>query len=91
MTVVILIHPQEAENATIPELIRLSLPDSHILLLAFTAGAVAALGQVGRVGSKGGLFGMGGRAGLCCCWRWQLEQPNTLTRPTQTLAHPFRP
>lgn len=47
-------HPQEAENATIPELIRLSLPDSHILLLAFTAGAVAALGQVGRVGRKRG-------------------------------------
>lgn len=37
---------QEAENATIPELIRLSLPDGHILLMAFTAGAAAALGQV---------------------------------------------
>ncbi|PRW60050.1 ATP-binding cassette sub-family B member 9 [Chlorella sorokiniana] len=36
---------KEAESATIPELVRLSLPDSHILFLAFTAGAAAALGQ----------------------------------------------
>lgn len=32
-------------SATIPELILLSGPDAHILMLAFTAGAVAALGQ----------------------------------------------
>lgn len=38
--------PQGKESATIPELILLSAPDAHILLLAFTAGAAAALGQV---------------------------------------------
>lgn len=38
--------PQEGETAaTISELLRLSLPDGLILLLAFTAGAAAALGQ----------------------------------------------
>lgn len=37
---------QDKESATIPELILLSAPDAHILLLAFTAGAAAALGQV---------------------------------------------
>ena len=36
---------QDTDNATIPELIKLSAPDSPILLLAFTAGAAAALGQ----------------------------------------------
>ena len=68
-TVLQLLHPlvpgapcsaQEAENATIPELIRLSLPDGHILLMAFTAGAAAALGQVrrgARRGRRGGLSG----------------------------------
>lgn len=36
---------EDKESATIPELILLSAPDAHILLLAFTAGAAAALGQ----------------------------------------------
>jgi len=56
---------QEAESATIPELIRLSLPDSHILLLAFTAGAAAALGQVGwREAGRGRCCALGLR--VCC-------------------------
>lgn len=43
---------QHEESATIAELMKLSLPDSLILLLAFSAGAVAALGQAsaGREG-----------------------------------------
>ncbi|EFN54348.1 hypothetical protein CHLNCDRAFT_36050 [Chlorella variabilis] len=36
---------KEADSATIPELIKLSAPDTHILFMAFTAGAAAALGQ----------------------------------------------
>ncbi|KAL4458512.1 hypothetical protein ABPG75_013377 [Micractinium tetrahymenae] len=36
---------EDKESATIPELILLSAPDAHILMLAFTAGAAAALGQ----------------------------------------------
>ena len=43
---VLLAGPQDKESATIPELILLSAPDAHILLLAFTAGAAAALGLV---------------------------------------------
>lgn len=38
--------PQEHESATIRELAGLAVPDGHLLLLAFTAGAAAALGQV---------------------------------------------
>ncbi|PSC71292.1 ATP-binding cassette sub-family B member 9 [Micractinium conductrix] len=36
---------RDKASATIPELIGLSAPDTHILMLAFTAGAAAALGQ----------------------------------------------
>ena len=82
---------RDKASATIPELIGLSAPDTHILMLAFTAGAAAALGLVGWVG---GGWGPGHACALpawppartetavvwwvgCAGWRGSLDLPCT--------------
>jgi hypothetical protein len=78
---------QETDSATIPALIKLSAPDSHILFLAFTAGAAAALGQASSPGCSSAFSWCRGKA---CVATPRTRECNNLHTQTRLCNPPLK-